>query len=362
MRRALIVLAGLSLAGCRGHHAAPANASDDAGAGAGAAGSATVGPATRVLQPERHPPPPTTPMPRRVSEALLEAGAAPRRALRYRLEPAARTLTAISRITSHGYDGGWTDPVTLAPVHEGFEVTPAGGGGPVHVRGVIAEVEADGQSDAARTAAEAYLARWRAVLERRRADLVVDERGGLGEVTLLTDPGGTTDPDAKDELVQRWLGLAVPLPEAPVGVGARWKVVTMLRAGGAVMTQTAIYRLARVDRDRWTIEVDLTRLGRPQEIQLPGQPPGATAQLVALLRKVTGTVTVSPASPLPLDGQLTGEVRSQARIPVAGGPPRDQASEDTASITLSTAPSSAASSPAAPLPAPSPTAPPTALP
>ena len=339
MRRALIVVASVSLVGCKGEPAPRRAPADDA------APAVTQGPATRVVDSEPLPASPRPVLPRRTREELLEAGKGARRVLRYALAPAAQTLVARAQIQSHAFDGGWIDPVTLAPVREGFEVTPTAGG-PVQLRGLIAELDRAGQPEAAIAAAEGYLTRWRALLERRRADLAFDARGGLGEVTFQTDPGGAADPDARDELLQRWLGLVVPLPEQPVGVGARWKVVTLLRSGGATMTQTAIYRLAAVARDRWTIEVDLTRLGRPQAITLPGLPAGTSAELIALVRKVQGTVVVSPASPLPLEGELTADVRSHARFTATGLPPRDQYSEDTATITLGPAPAA----PTAPTP------------
>jgi hypothetical protein len=298
---------------------------------------------------------PRPPVPRILREELLDAGRGPRQRLRYRLAPPAHTLVATARVTSHGYEGGtWAEPITLAPVREGFAVDPSAGSGPVHVRGLVAELERSGQSDAAVAAADAYLARWRALLERRRADVAVDERGRTGAVTLVGDTAGASTDDLTDELVQRWVGLVVPLPEAPIGVGARWKVATALRAGGAAITQTAVYRLARVERDRWIVEVELTRLGRPQAIDVPGLPAGATAELIAMVRTVTGTVTLSPASPLPLAGELTAEVRTHARFTAPAFGARDQYSEDTGTITLS---SESPPAPAPPVPAPAPSAP-----
>lgn len=348
MRAALIAIASLGLLACRGHRAPPAKPPPDAGAGTGTGSGDRLGPVTSVLDPGVVPARPRTPMPRRLHDELLAPGRGAKHQLRYRREPSTRTLIATARITSHGYAGAWTDPVTLAPVREGFDVEIAADGA-LHVRGLAAEIDRAGQADAAVAAADTYLARWRALLERRRATLTVDDRGLLGDVTLLADPGGRVDPDARDELVQRWLGLAVPLPDAAVGVGARWQIVTMLRTGGAVLTQTATYQLVKVERDRWTIAVELTRLGKTQDIVTPGLPPGTTAELIALVRKVSGTVTVAPTSPLPLTGELTAEVRSHARFTAADTGPRDQYSEDKATITLASPPPTPVA-PGAPVP------------
>ena len=363
MRAALIAIASLGLLACRGHRAPPAKPPPDAGVGrgTGTGSSARLGPITSVIDPGVLPPRPRTPMPRRLHDELLAPGRGAKHPLRYRREPSTRTLIATARITSHGYAGAWSDPVTLAPVREGFDVA-IGADGALHVRGLAAEIDRTGQADAAVAAADTYLARWRALLERRRATLTVDDRGLLGDVTLLADPGGVADVEARDELVQRWLGLAVPLPDAAVGVGARWQVVTMLRTGGAVLTQTATYQLVKVERDRWTIAVELTRLGKTQTIVAPGLPPGTTAELIALVRKVSGTVTVSPTSPLPLTGELAAEVRSHARFTAVDTGPRDQYSEDKATITLASPSPPASPAPAPTAPTPAPAAPPTPAP
>lgn len=331
MHRALIAVASLSLVACRGDRATAHKVPADA-----EAATAAVGPPSRIIDPPTVLPLPRLPTPRLLRDELVDAGRGPRRTLRYHLEATARSVVATARITSHTYDVAWADPIALAPVIEGFEVAPTASG-PIQVRGLPAELVRDGQAAPAIRAAEAYLTRWRTLLERRRADLTVDDRGRFGELTLLADPAGANPDDVRDELVQRWVGLAVPLPEAAVGIGARWKVVTMLRTGGAAVTQTASYHLTAIEGDRWELEVQLDRLGRPQDIDVPGLPAGTTAQLVALVRKVKGTITVSATCPLPIAGTLTAEVRSQARFVSTAGV-RDQYSEDQATITLSSTP------------------------
>lgn len=330
MRRALFVVA--LVAACRGHDRAPTRPAD-----AGPIAPSTTGPAVRSLEPPTRAPAHRTPMPRLVREELLSAGRGPRQRLRYRLAPTPSQVVATATVTSRGYDGAWQEPLTLAPVRDGFEVTPTADG-PLHLRALTAELDRAGQSAAAITAAEGYLTRWRSLLERRRADLTVDARGLLGAVTLLTEPATAGAGDVEDELVQRWLGLAVPLPEAAIGPGARWRVVHILRAGGARLTQTATYTLAGRERDpageRWRIEVELERIGETQrlgDVILPGD---TVAELVALVRRVTGTVTITPSSPLPVAGTLAAEVRSHARLLSPGQPPRDQYSEDTATVVL----------------------------
>ena len=272
---------------------------------------------------------PAIPLPRELSFTLLAPGDAPRTRLRYAIDGAPRELVARSTVTTRAnLDGTWRDEVAQAPVRDGFGVTAAAG--VVALRGLDARVDAG--SPAGVAAAERYVTRWRALLAKRRADVHVDERGRFERATLLDDPTGA-HVDAREELVQRWLALAVPLPEAPVGVGARWRVVTALRAGGVVLKQTATYRLAAADDATWKIELEAERIGEPQDIAVPGKPGASLGELLGMRRVVKGTVVVGRTDPLPLRGALTAEVSSHARV-TAGGRTTEQFSEDRGTIEL----------------------------
>lgn len=339
---ALAAIAGAA-AGCRGKRASPDR---DAGPAAAAAAPPDAGPRLRTLplDPSVFPPEPPAEMPRELDAKLLEPGAGRRVLLRYRGGGAARELVARSIVTSHAYAAGaWTDEVTLAPVRDGFGISgdppppgpPAAATLTVHLRALDGAVEPAGATPAAVAAAEGYVARWRTVLAGRRADVTTDARGRITAAALLDDPRGGQS-DARDELVQRWLGLAVPLPEEPVAPGARWRVRTLVRAGGVVLKQTATYRLVRAGADGWTVEVIAERIGEPQDISVPGVD-GSLGELIALRRVVTGTLTVGPHDPMPLAGALTAEVSTHARLrtPTAGGGGlAERYADDRATITL----------------------------
>ncbi|MCL4222850.1 MAG: hypothetical protein KJZ91_00085 [Myxococcales bacterium] len=314
---------------------------DEPGGGRRDAGAAVVGPRTRVLPPAVPPsrmPEPRIELPRELRFTLLDPGQGARARLRYRADGSTRELVARAQVTTRSYaDGTWIDPVALAPVRDGFGVTAtatatgSGAGAVIQLRGLVASVDG-GAAPPAAAAAEAYLGRWRALLERRRADVTIDDRGRLVTTALLDDPTGARV-EARDELVQRWLGLAVPLPEEPVAIGARWRVVTALRAGGAVLKQTATYQLRARDAQAWTIDVEAERIGEPQDILAPGVPGGVLGEVVALRRVVKGTLVVGPSDPLPRRGTLASEVASHARFHAAGRT-TERYTEDQAAIEL----------------------------
>ncbi|MEZ4404113.1 MAG: hypothetical protein R3B06_29090 [Kofleriaceae bacterium] len=328
LRRLAGLLAGLATVaalGCGRRRAAPAPAD---------AAEAPVVLRQTAPAPTAPPTPPPA-MPREVRAALLEAGAAPRSVRRYQhTSTAERTMVVTVRATTRSFhDGAWHGPTELPPFRDGFGVAVGPGGDADHptllLRGLPAAV--DGGDGAARAEAEAGLARWRALLERRRLTVTIAATGRLERTSFVDDPQGTR-PDAlaaADELAQRWLAFAVPLPSEPIGVGARWQVDSILRQGGTYLSQTARYRLTAVDGERLTVEVELDRLGEPQPIGLAG----VDARLLGLVRAVRGTVTLTTATPLPIAGALTVTHSSHARFQLAGGPV-DELTDDHATLTI----------------------------
>jgi hypothetical protein len=212
-----------------------------------------------------------------------------------------------------------------------------------------------GQAAAPSPDADAYLAPWRTLLQGRPIALDLDDRGAVTAIRFDDDPSGATSARARDELVQRLLALIVPLPAEPVGTGASWRVVTILRQGPAVAKQTATYTLIARGPRRWKLHVVLRRVGQRQQIVDPALPRAASAELVAMFRALEGDVEVDPALPLIAGGTLTIESRLHARLqpPAPAGQPRpaiiEQMFEDTGKVSFARCrPVAASSAPRAP--------------
>jgi len=281
---------------------------------------------------------PHPPMPREVRATLLEPGAAPRAVRRYALVAGPeRTLTVRAEVTIHRFQlGAWTGPTALPAVTDGFAyvVAPTAAGATLALRGLPGTVAADAPATAAAT--DELTARWRALLERRRVTAALDASGRLADARFEDDPGAAR-PDvelATDELHQRLLAVMVPWPAEPIGVGARWRVVTLVRIGGAYVKQTAIYQLTALDGARATVAVELTRLAERQLLALDGLPAGAEAELIGLVRTQVGTVTVDLGAPLPVAGRFETTLSSHAQFRAGAAPPLDEVADDRAVLTL----------------------------
>jgi hypothetical protein len=281
---------------------------------------------------------PAIELPLRESFTVQDAGEAPRQRYRYQLAAPARryALTATLRARALTEETP-ADAAAAAvpPFRESFVVEPAPGGR-LYWLGEPPHVEAASEAEAA-TAAP-YVQRWKALLAGRRATFELDERAMPERLTFAEDPLGTASRPERDELAQRLLGLAVPLPAEPIGRGARWTAVTVLRQGLGVVKQTARYRLLEAGDGRLEIAVELRRVGEEQRISSAELPAGAVMELVAMFREVAGEVELDLTAPLPIAGALTLEARTHQRLRLPDQPASEVITEDTGALQLTSAP------------------------
>ena len=118
------------------------------------------------------------------------------------------------------------------------------------------------------------------------------------------------------------LVLAIPLPEEPVGVGAKWRVATVLRQHPAIVKQVATYTLVARTAKRWKIAVDIERHGEEQVVFDRRCRPARSRPSSCSPVTLEGTLEVDPAQPLPT-GTLTAKSMLHVRIamPDSARPP-----------------------------------------
>lgn len=273
---------------------------------------------------------PPVELPLHKSFTLLAPGEGAKHTLRYELAAEPVSHFATTTLTSRRLaKGTWDKPKRMPPVKNGLAFTPGAPGSPLAVRVLPGTLVGRETPEALQ-----YLTEWKA-LEGRRLTIAVDPRGTLGKVTFTDDPDTKRSATERDEIVQRMLATLVPVPEEPVGTGAHWRVVTVLRQRPAVVKQTATYTLRAVEDDRWTVDVDIRRIGESQLLLDPDLPAHAAVELVALVRELRGTLTVDRSQVLPT-GKLTvsSTIHVRARTPTST---TEEIVEDTGSVVLESA-------------------------
>ena len=264
---------------------------------------------------------------------LVDPGKGTRAPLRYAFARGTVDYPVETRLKSrHLENGAWSPIVEQPPFRDGFAIAAGDRPGLLAIRALPADIGGTKTPEA-----EQYMATWTALLGNRRMTATVDDRGQLSALELSDDLQHTKGPAARDEAMQRLLGMVVPLPEQPVGVGASWRVTTALRQGTAIVKQTATYTLTARSATEWKIHVKLRRDAEPQPVDAGALPQGTLVELVAIFRVLEGDVTVMPTRPLGV-AKLALESRVHAKITPPHEVPIEQLLEDTGELEMSATP------------------------
>lgn len=148
----------------------------------------------------------------------------------------------------------------------------------------------------------------------------VDARGATREGKFALD--GKENPQLAqlvDSMGQSMRQMSVPLPEAAVGVGARWQARQRLEMGGMTIYQVGEYTLEAMDGDKLKLKVKLTQLGPKQTMDPPGLPPGVKAELVDMRGVGEGTMDVELTSLVPVS-QVKVTSNTAMRMTTQGAP------------------------------------------
>ncbi|MGC4065603.1 MAG: hypothetical protein QM784_13340 [Polyangiaceae bacterium] len=126
-----------------------------------------------------------------------------------------------------------------------------------------------------------------------RGTQTIDTRGKL--IDFAIDDTQETQPQLAQALesVKQSLGqMVAPLPEEPIGIGARWQVISRLEQFGLQLTQKVEYRVVSVQPKGITAAVTIEQSSPPGKVSPPGMPQGMAVDLLALDSKGQGEVQI----------------------------------------------------------------------
>jgi hypothetical protein len=163
--------------------------------------------------------------------------------------------------------------------------------------------------------------------ERRALEDGLRGLTGVSSQLTMTAQGAIVDsslnvPSDLDPSIQEILSqlgdqlgaLAVPFPESPVGIGARWRATTTLSVSGIEARQ--VYEVTLKKRTGGKLELGVlgTQTAEPQVVELPDVAPGVELRLTRFRTTLRGENTVDLASPLPIASQLRGSSKQTFRV------------------------------------------------
>jgi hypothetical protein len=135
---------------------------------------------------------------------------------------------------------------------------------------------------------------------------------GLSGSATITSRGFTKDVEIKpphgidpqirepvDNIKQLINQMSAPLPEEPVGRDARWQVTMPMETPALKFTQIATYTLSEIQGDKVKFDITIKQSAPPQEIDTPGAAPGVKVSLESFKSSGKGTVELQMTNLVP---------------------------------------------------------------
>ncbi len=213
---------------------------------------------------------------------LIEAGSEPRQKLR--LHPQADDMQSVVVTIKTAMDMGTGQPIKLPVIKTPMEVVTKS----VSPDGVIAYETTFGDpslaedAEAAPQVAEALKSQI-AGLKGLVITGTLSARGLASGVKIKAPPG--TNPQTRmmlEQIKDAMSTFSCPLPEEPVGAGAKWEVKQSIKTQGLTIAQTATYELVAIQADR---------LETKSSIAQSLSSPGSKAELGKMSGSGAGTST-----------------------------------------------------------------------
>lgn len=147
----------------------------------------------------------------------------------------------------------------------------------------------------------------------------VNPRGNVRDVKLDVPP---SVPAAAQQIMNgmshSFESMVTPLPQEPVGVGARWQVVSRLNTGGADILQSAIYTLKSRSGQRASLDVTVLQLAANDTIRTPQMPAGMSAKIKTFSSTGSGTSQLDVKSVAPEGGTMSLKTTMEISVQGAG--------------------------------------------
>ena len=151
-----------------------------------------------------------------------------------------------------------------------------------------------------------------------KGSAVVSDRGlyksGSFDLNKLSDPNLR---QTLSSVASNLESLSMPMPEEPVGAGARWEVRQAMNSAGVSTFQRFDVELASVDGASATFRVKFDQTAPPQNVSNPSLPAGATVDVEKMTGSGSGSLTLRFDSLVPTS-EMSSTTSMSMVVNVAG--------------------------------------------
>jgi hypothetical protein len=252
---------------------------------------------------------------------LLSPGADPKTALRYKIPAGFKTSGAVSLTMglTMNMAGMALPPMDMPAMKMTFDlaVTSVAPTGDVTYNLAFSGMTSEAAPGTDPSVA-AMIQGSAAAVKDIKGTATINSRGVTRSTTF--DLSKMTDPNLKQALDQvsgQLEGMAMPLPEEAIGVGARWESRAAVNAGGMNTYVRTEYELVSVTGTTVQLRLKSETTAPPQQVSNPMLGPDAQVQIDKLTGNSTGTVTLQLDALVP-NTETSGNTNSQMSLTMAG--------------------------------------------
>ncbi len=239
---------------------------------------------------------------------LLDAGAEPRRELRFR--PAVNSKQTMTMTMGMSMDmsmGEMTMPKMTLPkvvLKVDLNVTSVDPSGDIHYTFAYTDIQAIAAEDTPPEALAAMQKGFKSLVGYQ-GDIIVSDMGGVKSKKLMIPKN--VDPMLKQTLEQLSKSMeqvSTPLPSQMLGVGAKWQVTNSLKVSNIRMNQSSTYEVLKMDDRGITIQAKIIQSAPSQNFKIPGMDKKTKAKIKSIASTGEGRYVLQFDSMLPIEGKM----------------------------------------------------------
>jgi hypothetical protein len=251
---------------------------------------------------------------------LLDAGSAPRKALRFHLKAGDKESAVMTMKMSMEMSGALSSgqavkmPAMSMPMD--ITVQSVAPNGDITYTMVMEEPGVADEPGAMPGVVQAMKTSL-ASLKGLSMTGVISDRGIVRQAAMKIP--ADADPalrQSMDQMKDSLSKMSAPFPEEAVGLGAKWEVRTHVTSGGMAIDQTATYQLVSVSGDRWNAKTTIEQTAGKQKIENPALG-SVQMNLLKLNSKGGGTISSDLSKLVPSQGNVDLHMEMASEIVMA---------------------------------------------
>jgi hypothetical protein len=229
---------------------------------------------------------------------LLQPGNEPRKPLRFHPKPGDKQTVSLTMKMAIGMKMGEVEnpPMKLPAIITSFEVSikNLSPNGDIAYDLLIGDTTIANDSEALPQIVDAMktaVGAWKGL----SGSGTVSDRGINKSLELKMPQGADAQTrQTLEQLKDSLTRIIVPVPEEPLGVGAKWEVKGSVKSQGMSLDQTSVYEITAIAEDKISTKNTITQKAAPQKISSPAMP-GLKLDLTKMNGNGSGDLTLNLA-------------------------------------------------------------------